>query len=200
MDVLISGTAACLTLVVKSIHLSIIEARYQIGVLNKNLFDHPTPLKLEHSISAMRFTRVVLRSAGAIPRSAASKIISDAARRASTQPKARRSTGKYWDLIVLGCATIAAVTSLQRRRQYEEETQLLEAKLSVLESEQQEPLAALEAVKKTLIHDTDRAVDLVLQTPNHRAERLKSWIEHSFEKATPVREEADQTRPQPRII
>ena len=144
----------------------------------------------------MRLTRFALQSASTISRNEASKFVSQVAERSSAKSRPRRSR-KFWDFAVLGVATIAAATSLQRRREYEAEHRIMEAKMSLICEERDQAVDALKVVQETLVNDANAGVATVLASRSNRTERLTQWIVSAFDDAqTKTEEKASTEKPQ----
>lgn len=131
----------------------------------------------------MRATRFLQQVSGAISQAEASKLVSDAAKRASsTTPRKKKGIRRYSDIIVLGLTSVVAATALNRKRQYQEYQELTEAKLDRLRVEKDTALNNLHTVKECLSAEAGEGLRIALRAREGRVERLQEWIDQCFER------------------
>lgn len=149
----------------------------------------------------MRITQVARRATQALSDPATSRIIEEAARRASTRSpgtttKRPRGLRRYADLIAVSVASLATATAWQHRRQHEELESMLEAKLTRAQTERDHAIESVDAVRRGIVARAEEAVGIVEgvgrrggeKGGQEKVEALKEWMEHTFESVLAERE------------
>lgn len=149
----------------------------------------------------MRITQVARRASQALPNSETTRIIEEAARRASTLPAgstARRPRGlrQYADVIAVGVASLATATAWKHRREHEEHKSLLEAELARVQAERDHAMEMVDAVRSRITAGAEEAIEVVEGAGRQRGEKgvqerveaLKGWMERAFESVLAERE------------
>lgn len=135
------------------------------------------------------------RATQAVPSSDVTRLVSDAARRASKETTAKRSRGgRNFDLIAVGLASFVAATALKNRRDHEERNSLLQAELTRAEQDRDSARHAISRVRSSLLDTASEAITLVddvksRKSPGAAADKtivLQMWIEEVIEKSLAV--------------
>lgn len=154
------------------------------------------------------------RAAQTLSTQDASRLVSDAARRASENAASKRPRGKrrHLDLVAVGLASVVAGTALKHRRDHEETISLLEAELARAKADIESAQFAMDRLRSALL---DGASDAIVAIDGgasgkkaHIAERataLQHWMQEHIERAlimskTPPNSDEDTSGHKPKII
>ena len=106
----------------------------------------------------MQATRLAQRASQTINPSEASRLVSEAARRASTAaPKRSRSLRKYTDVIAITVASIVAASALSNKRDHGDRVAMLEAELRRAEDQKDEATRHFSVFKDAVFRVAPRA-------------------------------------------
>ncbi|KAI0567778.1 hypothetical protein FGB62_1g244 [Gracilaria domingensis] len=142
----------------------------------------------------MHATFRVLRAAQAMASPDASRIVSEAAKRASQRRKRPRGLRKYSDLIVVGLATVVAATAVKNKHAYEETREKMELRIEQLEEERDVALTEIDRTQQRLLTAVQEGVDVARR---NGGQGLHNWIKSAFNE--PCLQEGE-TREKPSVI
>lgn len=107
----------------------------------------------------MQASRIANRAAQTISPSGASRLVTEAARRASAAPaKRRRSLRNYTDIIAVAVASIAAANGLKNKRDHNERISIMEAEMHRAEGQRDEGARRLSEMKEIILQVAPQAV------------------------------------------
>lgn len=120
----------------------------------------------------------------------ASRLVSEAARRASEKAPSKRTRGRrrYFDVVAIGVAAVVAGTALKHRRNHEESISLLEAELARAKADTESAHVAVDRMRSSLLEGASDAVRAIDGRPSdqrdhaeERANALKEWMEQHID-------------------
>lgn len=158
----------------------------------------------------MHVTNVARRATQTLSSSETTRLIEEAARRASAPgsgaaSKRPRGLRRHADLIAICVASLATGTAWKNRREHEERVSILEAELAHAQTERDRAVEAVGAVRRAVVERVDEAVGVVEELGRSRGEKgvrlradaLREWVERTFESVLAERK-ADVEEVKPR--
>lgn len=139
----------------------------------------------------MRSTQQLFRATQTIASTEASRLVTEAARRASQRQKRSRSLRKYGDLIVVGLATLVAGTAVKNKYKFEEDREKMEMRIQQLEEERDRVLKSADASQQRLMNDVKVGV---VAARKKGEEGLRVWLENAL-KEVPLPEDIETAKP-----
>ncbi|PXF40094.1 hypothetical protein BWQ96_10192 [Gracilariopsis chorda] len=121
----------------------------------------------------MRGTQQLFRATQTLASTEASRLVAEAAKRASQRQKKSRGLRKYGDLVVAGLATLVAGTAVKNKYKFEEDREKMEMRIQQLEEERDEVLKRADASQQRLMDDVNVGV---IAARRKGEEGLRIWL------------------------